>query len=178
MATLDQLLSQTEELATSCGMHAKVVWLKSRGHPDQGLDGLLSDGGLFIISPIDVPDISILEVERQDHLRIYKHRNSELSNDYWGHRITVDWVKKFIIANAAFAADIRINKLKSDAALDMQKYHEEIASLNAKIAKYNGWLNACHKTIYELEGRLAINRQRDPNHIYATSGGNDWREQK
>lgn len=110
MDALDQLLSQTEQTATNHGMHAYMVGSKMLIPPSYDHDGYLDDGRLFKICPVGVPTYPLLEVELEVCLRIYKHRNSELTATYKGRRITSEWVVNFIIANAATAADIIANR--------------------------------------------------------------------
>ena len=177
MDALEQLLHETEELAATHGMHAYMVGSKSRVFEGTYLD----DGRLFKISPMDVPETPILEVELRGHLRIYKHRNSELTSEYKERKITLEWVTQFIVVHAAWAAEIRLNKHRANAAIAMQILHDEIASLKAKLTTCDSWLRVSHKTISELETQLGIPSKEtacDPMDVYKTSGGNDWREQK
>lgn len=106
MDALDQLLSQTEQVATNHGMHAYMVGLRMWVPPSYDHDGYFEDGRLLKICLVGVPTCPLLEIELDVCLRIYKHRNSELTAAYKGRSITSEWVINFIIANAATAAGI------------------------------------------------------------------------
>ena len=110
MDALDQLLSQTEQAATNHGMRAYMVGSKMWVPPSYDHDGYFDDGRLLKICPAGVPTCPLLEIELDLCLRIYKHRNSELTAAYKGRSITSAWVINFIVANAATAADIIANR--------------------------------------------------------------------
>lgn len=110
MDALDQLLSQTEQTAANHGMHAYMVGSKIWMSPSYDHDGYFDDGRLLKICPVGVSTCPLLEIELEVCLRIYTHRNSELTAAYKGRSITSEWVINFIVANAGTAADIVANR--------------------------------------------------------------------
>ena len=110
MDALELLLSQTEQTATNHGMQAYIVGSKRWVSSIYKFDGYFDDGRLLKICPVGVPTCPLLEIEMAWCLRIYKHRNAELTAIYKGRNITSKWVINFIVANAARAADIVINR--------------------------------------------------------------------
>lgn len=110
---LDYLLRDVTAHAAANGMQAYVVGSASWVPATYEHDGYLDDGRLLKISPKDVPSWPLLEVELNGYLRLYKHRDSELTRQYKGRRLTADWVLKFISANTTLAAEISANRAKS-----------------------------------------------------------------
>jgi len=112
---LDNLLCEVSAHATANGMHAYLVGSIASVPPTYEHDGYVDDGRLVKICPSDVPNYPLLEIELNGYLRLYKHRDSDLTRHYKGRRVTVEWVKQFISANAPLAAEIIANRIKASA---------------------------------------------------------------
>lgn len=109
MDVLDTLLGQIRTVASEHSMDAYIVGSLSWVPASDDHDGYLDDGRLLKLSPAGIPSRLLLEVELRNGLRLYRHRDTELTNQYKGRRITPKWVLDFIIANSELARQLSSN---------------------------------------------------------------------
>ncbi|HTV84209.1 MAG TPA: hypothetical protein VME63_02320 [Dyella sp.] len=79
-------------------MHGHKQWVPATRDESAYWD----DGRLLKLTPTRVPSRPLLELEQDDQgvVRIYKHRESDLTAAFKGRAVTFDWVVAFIAANA------------------------------------------------------------------------------
>jgi hypothetical protein len=106
MDALDTLFGQIVAVAAQHDMDATIVggrrWVPSTAEEA----GYFDDGRLLKLHPKGVPSRQLLEIELDQTLRIYKHRELGLTEQFKGRSVTVRWVLGFIAANAVLARQV------------------------------------------------------------------------
>ena len=95
MNTLERMLQTVIPLAAEHGMDAYIVGTHHYGE---------EDGRLLKVSPVGIRLYAMLELESTwPVVRLYRHRNDELTSQYRGRVVNVEWLKEFIIQNHQLA---------------------------------------------------------------------------
>jgi hypothetical protein len=106
MDALDSLLEQIKPVASEHGMDAYIVGSVRWVPPTDHHDGYVDDGRLLKLAPIGVPSRPLLEIEQNNGLRLYKHRDAAATRQYKGRPISAKWVFGFISANSELARQL------------------------------------------------------------------------
>ena len=106
MDALDSLLEQITQAATDRGMDAYIVGSQAWVPPTHDQDGYWNDGRLLKLSPTDMRTRPLLEVELAGCLRLYKHRDLQLTREHKGRPLSTKWVLGFIEYNSALAKQL------------------------------------------------------------------------
>ncbi|WP_416262349.1 hypothetical protein [Gibbsiella quercinecans] len=110
MDALDFLLEKIKPIASEHGINTYIVGSLQWVSPSDFIlddDSYIDDGRLLKLSPIGIPSMPLLEIELNNGLRLYKHRDQALTLQYKGKSIGVKWVIGFILANSKLVQQIR-----------------------------------------------------------------------
>jgi hypothetical protein len=95
MNTLQRMLQTVIPLAAEHSMDAYIVGTHHFGE---------EDGRLLKVSPVGIRSYTLLELESTwPAVRLYRHRNDELTSQYRGRVVNLEWLKEFIIQNHQLA---------------------------------------------------------------------------
>ena len=103
MDKLDELLRLIRPIADENCMEAFIVGSKAYCDGDE----CWPDGALLKVCPRGVRTRVLLEIELSGYeIKLYKHRNFELTAKYKGRAVTNDWLVRFIRHNQNLANEI------------------------------------------------------------------------
>ena len=98
MTTLERMLHAVIPLAAEHSMDAYIVGTYQYGE---------EDGRLLKVSPAGIRSYALLELESTwPAVRLYRHRNDELTAQYRGRVVNLDWLKDFIVQNHELAVQL------------------------------------------------------------------------
>jgi hypothetical protein len=127
---MDNLLSDIEQQATKSGMEAYIVG--SKGFFDAKSEMWIPDGRLLKVCPVGVKTRVLLEIDNVSKFGKYKlfsHRTEELTREFRGRYVSVDWIIQFIKINEAVAKSISA-KAKASAEFEEKEKSKKVVAKN------------------------------------------------